>query len=85
MKGAQVFPGSLSSALMSDVSIGLSCYHCASVFVFLQRNVCLVTHFHDMFTARATKIGHGRFIERLLLKCGLKLDLQIRESAHPLF
>ena len=85
MKGAQVFPGSLQSALMSVVSIGLNCYHCATAFVFLQRNACLVIHFHDISTARPTKIGHEPLIERLLLNCGLKLDLQIRKNAHPLF
>ena len=85
MKGAQVFPGSLQSALMSVVSIGLNCYHCATAFVFLQRNACLVIHFHDISTARPTKIGHEPLTEHLLLNCGSKLALQIRKNAHPLF
>ena len=85
MKSAQAFPGSLQSALMSVVSIGLNCYHCASAFVFLQRNDCLVTHYHDISAARPTNIGHEPLIERLLLNCGLKLDLQSRKNAHPLF
>ena len=85
MKGAQVFPGSLRSALMFVVSIGLDCYHCAIAFVFLQRNACLVIHFHDISTARPTKIGHEPLIEHLLLNCGSKLALQIRKNAHPLF
>ena len=86
MKGAQIVSGSLQNDLMSAVTnIGLNCYRCASAFVYVQRNVCSVTHLYDISTTRPTNTGHEPLIERLLLDCGLKLELQIRKNAHKLF
>ena len=80
-KGVRIVSRWLQSAFMFDASIGSNCYLCVSPEDFLQRSICLVTQF--LSAAQPAQIGIEPSIESLLINCGLKLYLQIREKTHP--